>query len=234
MTSPGGSGASQWQGIRTVVSLAADLLALGLAVAAVSGFFFSAPVRLVGFLLIAVAIAGAVAVFLPVQRPWIRQTLMAGLILTVAIGGGVVVYHNPTPATARFTVPRMADVIPTCRVELRFDGKPGRGRTFVVATRQGANLYYFEAAVQRDPSGGDQAWQAQVQAGSRSRGLNERFDLFVFAMDEDLAHYLSTVRQDQVPTNTFWPAPELPPGVNAPAAETFIKRAPTADPTCPE
>ncbi|GAA1662175.1 hypothetical protein GCM10009744_64930 [Kribbella alba] len=215
--------------------MAADLLALGVAaITAVSVSFFSPPIRVVGFLLLGIAVPGAVSVVIPGRRIWTRRALTAALTLTVATGGIVVIYHNPTPTTVRFSVPGKGDVISTCLVELRFDGKPNRDSAFVVATRQGSGLYYFEASVQQDPSGGPDSWRAQVQAGSKSRGLGERFELFVFAMDQDVARYLSTVRQDLDPTNTFWVARTPPPGVLAPAAATYIRRASGEDLTCPE
>jgi hypothetical protein len=219
------------QRVRTILGELSNVLQGVLAVGTVVAFVTHvAPQRLIGFGLYGIAGLAMLGALAPWRPRWVHEASRIVLALTVAIMGFVVVLHNPPPSTVNIVAPASGAVVPTCSVEVRFIGEPPRGQTFAVATVQGTSAHYFEGGVWRDPTSGE--WHARVQVGSSNKGLGEQFDIQVYALDKNLAAYLTTMRQDQDRRNTWWTSTALPPGVDEPAGAISVSRATDEDPTC--
>lgn len=137
---------------------------------------------------------------------------------------------SASPAQAAILDPTPGTTTPTCLVKVRFTGSVAENARFVLSTVQANSRHYFEADVRHDQTAGQ--WVGEVQTGFKDRGLGERYEIEVYALDRELAAYLATMKQDDDPTNTWWTSRELPPGVTGPIAATFITRSKDPDPEC--
>jgi hypothetical protein len=153
--------------IKTVLGSIADVIAVVLAIAAITEALLSAaPALMTAYLLAGIAAAGILSAIAPWDRAWIDQTARAVLACVVAVAGLALWLDNPAPPSVDFNTPGDGDLQQTCALTVRFTGKPARGQRFVLGTRQDRASYYFEGAVQQGPK--PDQWTGTVQVGFKN------------------------------------------------------------------
>jgi hypothetical protein len=135
----------------------------------------------------------------------VHEVARVTLILTTLALAAALLLGAPKRPEVTIQNPQAGYPQDTCQVEVLFNGKPAKDHQFVLATRQGGARYYFEGSLQRQADGSQ--WSGKVQLGSANRGLKERYDILIFQLPREDVEYLSTTRQDEGDTNTWWASP---------------------------
>jgi hypothetical protein len=130
--------------------------------------------------------------------------------------------------TATIDSPRSGAEVGPCLVDVRFHGRPGPGKTFVVAARNARSGYYFETDL--TPSQGD-VYTGRVQAGGKALTPDEKYTVSVFEYDKEQVAYLVGVVTEVEGDATYWPSLREPPGLTASLDSVAVHRV-RSDPGC--
>jgi hypothetical protein len=203
---------------------AAVLVAVSLCwlVAVVNGSTRSRPNRALGYVSAAMLIAGAALAGWNVHALTPRTAVPVPepkVSVSTATVRGIAVIDRPATGAK----------VESCMVDVRFHGRPGPGKKFVVAARHATQGYFFETDLVDDPRG--DVWTASVQAGEKDLDRDKRYTVSVFEFDRQQVDYLIGVVSLVAGESTYWPSSRQPPDTPGSLDSIVIERF-KPDPLC--